>query len=157
TNLADYYKAPFGIGEDDSLLPWLAGDAVAQHTVATVVHDDLGQDAAKLFPDLVGKAGVYLRPSIIAADGYDYRAQVSFEAPPAGASHPNREVLKARYAKLPQAHLATLRVWRKTSIRGYVGWVDAPVLDPTWQDALTKVMARYTQANVHFVNEGGGG
>lgn len=152
-NLAAYYRAPIGFRRTEALLPWLAYDDTTVHSICSFVHDDLGQAEAKLYPDFVGKTGVYLRPSRIAGDGYQYRAQVSFKrAPGTAGDHPNRQVLERRYAKLPQAHTAKLRVWRKTSFRAYVGW--APAVQAGWQATLDAVAAHYRQAHVHFVHEG---
>jgi hypothetical protein len=153
TALADYYKAPFGYGTTNSLLPWRAAEDAGRSTIRTVVHDDLGQADNKFHDDCQGKSGIYLRPSRIAGDGYRFRAQVSFDDLPAPLkTPPNWAVLKKRYPLLPQAHTAGLRVWRKASLRGYVGWLPAP--DPGWQNALDEVATQYRAANVHFVHEG---
>jgi hypothetical protein len=154
---ADYYKAPFGIA-DQSLTPWKALDDSGVTTVCSVAHDDLGQDADRVFADLLGKAGVYLHPSIIAGDGYQFRAQVSFRDLPSGATHPNWKVLKDRYdaSKLPQAHTGKLRLWRKTSLRGFLQW--EPNADLHWGGAFNYESAFirfYAAAFVHYVHEGG--
>src|SRR5262249_32696986 len=105
----DYYKAPFGI-EAHSLIPWKALADSGPSAVCSVVHDDLGQDEARLYATHLGKAGVYLNPSTMGGDGYQFRAQVNFADLPSGATHPNWKTLKDRYEadKLPQAHMAPL-------------------------------------------------
>jgi len=151
--IADYYKVPWGFTAANSLLPWKAADDSGPSTICSVVHDDQGQAANKFHGDCQGKAGIYMRPSRIAGDGYRFRARVSFENLPAPlATHPNWAVLKKRYPLLPQAHTAAMRVWRKASFRGYVGWLPAAVAG--WGGALDEVADRYRAANVHFVDEG---
>ncbi len=153
SDLSKYYKVPFGLGKKGSLEPWLADDDTSK-AVCTVTHDDLGQDAKKVYAASLGKAGVYLHPSRIAGDGYRFRAQVSFKAPPGGASanHLNLKVLEERYARLPQAHTAALRLWRKASFRGYVCWAKTQIAG--WELAMDGAAAFYRAAHVHFVHEG---
>jgi len=152
--LGDYYRAAFGFGKQDSLLPWLAWDDAGAKAVCSVVHDDLGQDAKKLYKDYIGKAGVYFRPSRIAGDGYLLCAQVSFRPLPGGGDFPNRAVLEKRYPRRPLARSASFRVWRKTSFRGYIGWL--PAAQAGWQGMMSDAAAYYQAAFVHFVHEGGG-
>ncbi len=151
---ADYYRAAFGFDQQNSLLPWPARDDAGAKAVCSVVHDDLGQDAKKLYKDYVGKAGVYFRPSRIAGDGYILCAQVSFRPLPGGADFPNRPVLEKRYPRRPLARSASLRIWRKTSFRGYVGWL--PAAQPGWAGMMSDAADYYRGAFVHFVHEGGG-
>ncbi len=153
-DLAKYYKAAFGIGKSGSLLPWLSLDNGASKSIATFIHSDLGQDDTKLYPDLIGKCGIYFNPSRIAGDGYRYRAQVSFEKFPGAdnLSHTNRKILKKRYPKLPQAYTAGMRIWRKSSFRGYVGW--SQNIAPGWDTAMENAAALYKTAHVHFIHEG---
>jgi hypothetical protein len=126
---SDYYHAPFGRGAD-SLAPWKALAHNGNETVYSLVHDDVGQAADKLFDNMVGRAGVYLRPSIIAGDGYQFAARVSFWQLVEGAYMPNREALSARYPVPPRAQTAKLRVWRKSALRAYVRW--APPASQHW-------------------------
>jgi hypothetical protein len=149
--LADYYRAAFGFGNQESLLPWRAWDDAGAQTICSVVHDDLGQDVKNLHKDYVGKAGVYFRPSRIAGDGYVLCAQVSFRPLPEGGDFPNRAVLEKRYPRRPLARSASLRIWRKTSFRGYVEWL--PQSAPGWQDMMNQTAARYQGAFLHFVHE----
>ena len=151
---ADYYQAPFGV-DDDSLMPWKALADSGVSAVCSVAHDDLGQDAAQVFAPYLGKAGVYFHPSIIAGDGYQFRAQVSFRDLPSGSTHPNWKVLRDRYdaTKLAQAHSAPLRLWRKDSLRAYVPW--APPGELTWGANDVAFIKFYEPAMVHFEYEGG--
>lgn len=148
-----YYKAAFGFGPRRSLLPWLAYDDSGTKTICSLVHDDLGQASDKLHDSHVGAAGVYLRPSRIAGDGYVFCAQVSFKPLPGGNDFPNRAVLEKRYPKRPLARTAGLRVWRKTSFRGYIGWLPAPRAG--WQATMDQAAQYYRPAYVHFVAENG--
>jgi len=152
-DLSTYYKAPFGFGERNSLLPWLAFDDQGVRTVCTLVHDDLGQSPRKLYPEYVGVTGVYLRPSRIAGDGYVFCAQVSFQPLPGGNDFPNRSVLERRYPKRPLARTAGLRVWRKTCFRGYVDWTPNP--QPGWESTAQEAAEYYQPAYVHFVHLAG--
>jgi hypothetical protein len=121
------------------------------------MHDDLGQDAAKVYAKQIGKAGVYMNPSRIAGDGYQFRAHVCFEKLGGNSGsflYPNHEILKNRYAKLPQAHTCQLRNWRKTSFRAYLGW--APVANRRWGGPWpNQVLRDYRMAFVHFAYEPG--
>jgi hypothetical protein len=155
-DLADYYKMAFGV-DDLSLAPWRAtavgGDTQA---VASVVHDHIaaGQAAGtELFEPLIGAAGAYFHPSRIAGDGYRVRAEVGFNEF-TGYEFPNRETLKARYPVAPQAHSARLRVWRRSSFRGYMCWGQAT---GHWGDAfINEFRDHYRGSHVYFVHEGGG-
>ncbi|MBL9106720.1 MAG: hypothetical protein JNL82_37710 [Myxococcales bacterium] len=116
-----YFKAPFGHGER-SLAPWTAAPDAARQSIVTAVHDRAGrEDTAEVYAKRVGRAGVYLHPSRIAGDGYQVRAQVRFDAAGPYVS-PNAAALAARYPRPPQAQSVQLRLWRKTSIRGFVQW-----------------------------------
>ncbi len=137
-----------------SLEPWPAVDDPATKSVCTIVHDDLGQAADKLFDTHQGRAGAFAHPSRVAGDGYRYRARVSFEKLPAGLSQfPNREVLKRRYPELPKVHTCGVRLWRKTSFRGYLAW--CPPDRSTWPANKAPAAEYYTPAFVHFVDEAG--
>lgn len=152
---ADYFKAAFP-PPDKCLRPWQALPDATLESVCTYVHDDLGQDEAELLPSAVGRAGIYLNPSLIAGDGYRFRAELSFAKHPGGKDHPNRAALEERYPRHPQGHTATLRVWRKTSFRGYVRW--SPAGTEHWQANgawENRVADLYRAAHVHFVHEGG--
>ena len=156
---ANYHKLAFGVDgradtpplPDESLMPWtaLADDGVS--AVCCVAHDDLGQDAARVYAPRVGKAGVYLHPSIVGGDGYQFRAQVSFRDMPSGATHPNWKVLRDRYdgTKLPQAHTTGIRLWRKESYRAHIQWANGHhwgVYDP-------RSAKFYEPGMVHFIRE----
>lgn len=152
---ADYFKAPFGL-ETRSLLPWHAVADATTEAVCTFVHDDLGQSDDQLIPSALGHAGVYFTPSTIAGDGYRVRARLGFAAHPDGKDHPNRAVLEARYPRRPQTHTATMRIWRKTSFRGYVRWGPAGSehwgANGSWEQGVADL---YRAAHVHFVHETG--
>jgi len=148
-NLADYFKQPFGL-DGKSLLPWTAKEEPSRESVITVVHGNLGQGADDLHKKRMGRAGVYFHPSRIAGDGYQVRAQVRFEKT-GDYEFPNLECLKGRYPRLPQAHTAKMRLWRKSSIRGYLCWGDTN----SWAASRSEFKRFYTSSHVHFVNEQG--
>lgn len=118
-----YFKVAFGL-DGESLLPWTTKPDTARESVCTAVHDDVGQGEDDLFDKRIGRAGIYLHPSRMAGDGYQVRAQARFETE-GPFVFPNAEVLGQRYERLPQAHTVQFRLWRKTSIRGYVPWAPA--------------------------------
>ena len=148
---ADYYKSPYGV-DDESLMPWKAEADGGISAVCSVAHDDLGQDADRLYADRRGKAGVYFHPSIIGGDGYQCRAQVSFRDLPGGATHPNWKVLRDRYetTTLPQAHTAPIRLWRKDSYRAHIKWTSTA---GHWGAYDVQNMKFYEAGMVHFVYE----
>ena len=151
---AAYYRAPFGRSADGTALtPWSTADDAASETLATSVHDDLGQGHAddEKFAVRRGFSGINFRPSLIAGDGYRLRARVRFDDT-AGWALPNREALKNRYPLTAQAHTAKLRMWRKSSVRAYVQW--SP--HNNFAAAYDSFRQHYAQANVHYVTEGGG-
>jgi hypothetical protein len=153
TALGDYYKTAFGAG-DVSLAPWPATAVAETESVATIVHDHLiaSQGTAKqLFKPLIGQAGICFHPSRIAGDGYRVRAEVSFEKF-TGYEFPNLEALKVRYPISPQAHSAGLRVWRRSSVRGYMCWSAAAT--GHWPGMLDGMRDRYRPAHLYFVHEG---
>jgi hypothetical protein len=148
---ADYYKLPFGT-DAESLMPWKALPDSGVSSVCSVTHDDLGQDAERVYAKRAGRAGVYLHPSIIGGDGYQFRAQVSFRDLPSGATHPNWKVLRDRYeaSTLPQAHTAPIRVWRRDSYRAHVKWTDGAT---HWGAYNTRANKFYEPAMVHMTRE----
>jgi hypothetical protein len=148
---ADYYKAPYGV-DAESLMPWKAQADAGVSAVCSVAHDDLGQDAERVYDKRVGKAGAYFHPSIIGGDGYQCRAQVSFRDLPSGATHPNWKVLRDRYDStiLPQAHTAPMRMWRKDSYRAHIKWTSTA---GHWGAYDVQNMKFYEPGMVHFVYE----
>ena len=148
---ADYYKLPLGC-DAESLMPWKALPDAGVSAVCSVTHDDLGQDAERVYARRVGTAGVYLHPSIIGGDGYQFRAQVSFRDLPSGATHPNWKVLRDRYetTTLAQAHMAPIRLWRKDSYRGHITWTNGAT---HWGAFNTRCNKFYEPAMVHMVRE----
>ena len=104
---ASYYKSVFGNGNPREPHAVQKGfDDSGNTVVCSVAHDDLGQDADRVADTHLGKAGAYFRPSIIAGDGYQMRAQLNFRDLPSDGTHPNWKVLRDRYTpeQLPQAH-----------------------------------------------------
>ena len=152
-DMASYFKKGVVHGPR-SLEPWPGEPDPATQSICTIVHDDLGQPPEKLYAEARGRAGAYAHLSRIAGDGYRYRAQVRFDKLPAGMSQfPNREVLLRRYPRLPQAHTSGIRLWRKTSYRGYIAW--CPPSDSHWPTNRDGCSALYRPAFVHFVEEPG--
>jgi hypothetical protein len=152
--LASYYEKVFGT-DDLSLAPWRGKAVGASESVATVVHDHIAaaQTAGTdLFEHHLGKAGVYFHPSTIAGDGYRIRAEVNPEKFQ-GYEFPNLDILKMRYASLPHAHSARLRIWRRSSVRGYMCWASAA--SGHWPNMINRYRELYRAAYVYFVHEGG--
>jgi hypothetical protein len=125
TDVASYFKRALA-HEAESLAPWTAKPDDARQSICTAVHDDVGQGEDDVCARRLGRAGVYFHPSRIAGDGYQVRGQVRFDASGPYVS-PNAAVLAGRYAKLPQAHTVQFRLWRKTTLRGFVKW--SPIED----------------------------
>jgi hypothetical protein len=151
-----YHKDPFATGLPDSLTPWAAQIDGGLKSVCSVVHDDLGQDAARVFDTHLGKAGVYLKLSTIGGDGFIFRAQVRFEDLPSGSTPPNWATLKKRYQKLPHIVSCKMRMWRKAGLKGYMSW--CAVGQRHWGGGYgveTKFAAFYKPAYVHYVHETG--
>jgi len=160
SNAALYYREPFGLGSTDSLAPWMAEACAARESVYCVVHDDLGQAEDLVFKKRRGRAGVYFHPSRIAGDGYQVRAEVRFDDK-SDYKFPNAAVLEKRYEKLPQAHTAEFRLWRKTSMRGYIKWGQTDTWTPGSAfhrahfplKGPTQWRAHYTACHVFISNE----
>jgi len=162
-DLKKYYQKVFGFDDgaaDFSLAPWRASAVKDIESIATVVHDHLlASQVAKtdLFEPLLGASGSYYNPSRIAGDGYRVRAEMQF-AKFTGENglvydFPNLTALAARYPTPPQAHSAALRMWRKSSFRGYTCWGAATGnFAPGFLDEFR---AHYRCAHVYFVHEGG--
>ncbi|MBN2122817.1 MAG: choice-of-anchor D domain-containing protein, partial [Deltaproteobacteria bacterium] len=153
-NLDDYYKKVFGFDDgtkDLSLAPWRAVPLDASQSVATVLHDHLAaaqtDEASNLFEPLIGVSGVYFRPSRVGGDGFRLRAEVQFTKY-TDYEFPNLEVLAARYPLLPQAHTAKFRLWRKSSIRGYLRWTTRNNIGH-----IAGMRESYHSAHVHFADE----
>ena len=153
-NLVNYYKTCFGFDDgtaDLSLQPWRAAAVGTTESVATVVHDHLTaaqkDEGTNLYEPLIGVAGAYFRPSQIAGDGYRVSAGVQFRKF-VDYEFPNLEMLDARYPTPPQASSSKLRVWRKSSVRGYLRWT-------TTNNAahIARMNQYYHAGHVHFVDE----
>ena len=153
TNTIHYYMQAFG-RSIFSLEPWHAAHLQATESIPIVAHDHLlaSQQANKdLFEPLIGAAGVYFRPSNIAGDGYRVRAEAQF-GKYANYQFPNCDALKARYPTPPQVHTAKLRVWRRSSFRGYSFWAAAAPAGH-WPGFLAGFREHYRAAHVYFVPE----
>lgn len=148
---ADYFEQAFGFGDDESLWPWPAVADAATETVASIVHDHLissqPKDDEPLYADWRGRAGVYFRPSTIAGDGYRVRARVRFAKAGTAYEFPNLDALAKRYPRLPQAHTAALRVWRRSSVRATIEWTS------TATDHIADMKAFYHASHVQLVAE----
>jgi hypothetical protein len=147
TATADYYKKLFA-QQDESLKPWRAEPDPAFETIATIIHDNTGQDDDKIFPKRIGAAGIYFRPSTIGGDGARLRAQMRFKSV-SGYALDNLKVLEKRYPLLPQAQSAAVRVWRKASLRGFVSW--GP--NSSWGTHNVGLRKHFDAAYLHFVFE----
>lgn len=162
TDLSTYYNKLIAHG-DLALSPWKAEPVAADEVVATILHDHLYDDQPaedepgkprELYEHLIGRAGVYFHPSRIAADGYKVRANLRFEK--FGTyDFPNLAVLKTRYPVLPQIHTARLRIWRRSSIRGYARWTDTAT--GNWPGFVDTIRRHYRMSHLYFIFEGGGG
>lgn len=160
--LATYYSQAFGT-ETLSLDPWKAKEVPAAESIATVVHDhisaeqkdkfdaDAESEKQTLFEPLIGAAGAYFRPSRVAGDGYQVRAEIKFKKSD-GYAFPNLDALRQRYPVRPHAHTARLRVWRRSSIRGYMCWATGT---GHWPGFIAGYRNLYKTAHVYFVHEGG--
>lgn len=153
--LATYAEKAFGTA-DLHLAPWEVSSVAADETIATVLHEHLvgGQVAdTDLFEAKLGAAGAYFRPSIVAGDGYRVRSELKFKKF-GSYDFPNGEVLDTRYPQKPYAHSARLRVWRRSSVRGYLYWAAA---NPNhWPGMLNGMRDYYRAAHVYFVQEAAG-
>jgi hypothetical protein len=148
---ANYFKAVFGL-DTKSLHPWKAKPDTTKESVVTVVHTDLGEKHNKddKFTKRMGRSGVYFNPSNMAGDGYQIRAEVRFEEN-ADYKFPNAKTLEGRYPKMPQAHSAKMRLWRKASLRGYVCW--GP--NDSFSGSIDNYRRIYRASHMHFINENG--
>lgn len=144
---ADYAKAVFATA-DDSLAPWRGNADAAFETVYAVVHDNLGQADDAVVADRRGRAGIFFRPSTVGGDGYRVRAQVRFDSH-ADYKLPNLETLKKRYPRLPQAQSASLRVWRKATLRGYISWSPSN----SWAALNARFREHFREAYLHLTFE----
>lgn len=153
-SLGQYYQQAFGL-DNLSLAPWKAQANASTETITTVVHEHLtsGQtEDQDLFVDSsLGRAGVYFNPSRIAGDGYQVRTQVVFDKF-SGYDFPNLESLKKRYPAAPTATSAKLRIWRRSSVRGFMCWGTDK---GHWPNYLNGMRELYRSAHTYFVHEGG--
>ncbi|MFP4242578.1 MAG: peptidoglycan-binding protein, partial [Chitinispirillaceae bacterium] len=149
-NAADYYRAPFGLGEL-SLRPWNTVDDAAHRVVSVVMHDEVGQNENLLDERSVGRSGIYLRLSRIGGDGYRFYSGISFRE--SANALKNNPILGRRYPSAPKASTVQMRIWRKTSYRNYVRW--APAADDHWNAHSVRNAELYSPAYCHFVHEGG--
>lgn len=157
TSGGDYAKTVFGVG-DEGLWPFKSEEG--EEAVATVLHCMINKDQGvkktdkPLVADLTGLACANFRPSIIAGDGYRVGARMTFKK--VGAyDFPNLEALEKRYPVAPQANGAKMRVWRRSSFRGYACWAGSAT--GHWNATLiNRFRMHYKSGHVYFVHEGGG-
>ncbi len=149
-DLSNYYKAAFSTG-DDYLDPWQTFIEPSRESVVTRIYERIGLQENLIYPKYIGQTGIYFRPSIIAGDGYQVRAQIRFQTSNA-YSFSNASVLAERYERWPQAHTAKMRVWRKTSLRGYVHWTSD---QNQWNAKKDEFIKYYHASYLHFVYEQG--
>ena len=151
---AAYHTKVFGI-DALKLEPWEAKAVAETESVATVVHDHIASAQVlktDLFEPLIGAGGVYFRPSRVAGDGYRIRASMRFEAFD-GYKFSNLDALKARYPVPPSTHSARMRVWRRSSMRGYLCWSNP--LSGHWPAFVNPFRDLYRAGHVYMVHEGG--
>ena len=72
---ANNFKTPFFTG--DAYIPYTLAEDAANKVVFTKANVDNDK-----FPKRLGKAGVFLRPSFISGDDYQFRAEISFQGLP---------------------------------------------------------------------------
>ncbi|MFO1446731.1 MAG: FlgD immunoglobulin-like domain containing protein [Opitutaceae bacterium] len=149
-SIAQYYNKAFGLG-DDALKPWATADDSTLESIATCTHDFVGQPAADYHSSTLGWAGVFFTPSRVAGDGYRVRAQLRLTAV-GDYNLPNLAVLAARYPRLPQGYTASLRLWRKCSLRAYLKWAGGA---GHWGTYDLQFPAFYRPSFIHFVHDGG--
>lgn len=156
---ATYASAVFGTG-NLQLWPWKADYDAETEAVKTVAHDLLHKDQKTkgdldkpLVADEVGSACSWFRPSRIGGDGYRIAARVVLKKEAAADSFPNLETLEKRYPVLPVAHSAKMRVWRRSSFRGFNTWAN----EATRFNAgmINNFRDYYKVGHVYFVHEGG--
>jgi peptidoglycan hydrolase-like protein with peptidoglycan-binding domain len=149
SNADNYYKAPFSLNAG-SLRPWYSMDDTVNKNICTLVYGET-PDATDVFDSHIGKAGVFVVPSRIGGDGYRFRVSVSFDKlPNICGDLRNIDILKKRYSNGSKADTSAMRVWRRASFRGYVGWSPAADQSKPIQDFFNL----YKPVHVQFVNEG---
>lgn len=153
-DLKKYYQKAFGF-DTLNLAPWPAKAVDDSESIATVVHDLMAKgqkEKTDLFTAQIGRAGLYFNPSNVAGDGYRLRAEVRFEKFD-GYDFANLECLAARYPVAPQVHSARLRIWRRSSMRGYMCWSGAAT--GHWPALVNGFRNLYKAAHVYFIHESG--
>lgn len=153
-----YASAVFGTG-NLKLWPWKAEFDADTEGVKTIAHDLIHKDqkvkdlAKPMVADETGSACVWFRPSRIAGDGYRVAARVVLKKDSAGDAFPNLEALESRYPAAPIAHSAQMRVWRRSSFRGFMVWAHIP---GNFNAAMINGFRDYYKVgHVYFVHEGG--
>ncbi len=154
TDLTKYVEKGFGLKEL-SLAPWKADVNSSTESITTVLHDHLtsaqAEDTDLFIDSSIGRSGVYFNPSRIAGDGYRLRAEVVFDKF-TDYEFPNLDQLKARYQSRPSATSAKLRIWRRSSIRGFMCWGTD---NGHWPNYINGMRDQYRPAHTYFVHEGG--
>jgi hypothetical protein len=152
-----YAKTVFGTG-NLNLWPWKAEYDADTESVKTIAHDLIHKDQKTkdldkpMVIDETGSACVWFRPSRIAGDGYRIGARVVLKKESAGDAFPNLETLEKRYPVAPMAHSAGMRVWRRSSFRGFTVW--ANVGGKFNATMINGFRDYYKVAHVYFVHQG---
>jgi hypothetical protein len=161
-DMRKYHREVFAQGDDDSLRPWAALHDDDAEATATFIHDhvaelkdgDKNQKADEtLFEPEIGAAGIWFNPAIAAGDGYRLRAEVKFKEV-GDYKFPNLKVLAARYPIAPQANSCEIRMWRRSTFRGYAKWSPAGTAS-RWTDAtVNQIRKQYAMGHVYFTQDG---
>lgn len=129
------YKSAFVVGT--AYEPYDVKDDAGQKVCFSVA----GTDAAK-FPNRVGKAGVFFRPSYIAGDAYQLRADLDFSTLP---NHVELDKLHGVTSKSKRVsgRTGTFEIWRRGKVAARLTWPKR-TKDPEWG----KIKAEFAHANV---------
>lgn len=153
-----YASKVFGVGEN-RLWPWKAEFDADAEAVKTVAHDLIHKDQGlkelekPLVADEQGSACAWFNPSRIGGDGYRVSARVMLKKDDAGDAFPNLETLEKRYPVTPMAHSAKLRLWRRSSFRGFIMWKDGG--GTIGGAKINQMRDYYKVGHTYFVHEGG--
>lgn len=157
-----YHREVFGEGEDNSLRPWRAVHDDTEEATASILHDHIfklkdeataSESEETLIESAIGTAGIWFNPAIAAGDGYRLRAEVKFKEV-GDYKFPNLKALAGRYPVTPQAHTGEIRIWRRSTLRGYTKWSPATVAS-RWTDAtINRIRHQYKMGHVYMTLDG---